>query len=297
MGHQGVEARLVHHACRGTVPLRRQWLRCRPSACGARNAGDAGDAERYRGSTASDATVNAPHAARRPTPSRTRMDYQIRPAAPPAPDEEGCRAQEVDLHRSLDLEELVGPEHLERRLHPVGPLRCARTSSNAPRSRGGAPRREAGGSSDEAAGRPACRRTPRTSDAWRRRSRGAPPRRWPPTPPRAGPASGGRTGSEARVNAASRSRLEPVNRPRDRLERDDLGPPLGEELAEGVVEQEVGPVRGPLGVLGVDVTAGHGQAVHGVGQVARAGHEGIGEGPAQGGRGARGARRGSPPRC
>ena len=91
------------------------------------------------------------------------------------------------------------------------------------------------------------------------------------------PAAGGRTGSVARVYAASRRRFDPVKSRADGLHRDHLRPTFGKELTEGIVEQEVGPVRRLLAGLGIDAPAGHGQSVHRVRQISRTGHERVGQ--------------------
>ena len=73
-----------------------------------------------------------------------------------------------------------------------------------------------------------------------RRSRAARPRRPRPTRARASPGAGGRTGKCGQRESRDAQAVGTGEEPRDRLDRDDLGPPFGEELAEGVVEQQVG---------------------------------------------------------
>jgi len=50
---------------------------------------------------------------------QTSLDKQS--AAPPANEEIG-RGLKLTLHLTLGLEQFIGPQHLQGRLHPVGPL-------------------------------------------------------------------------------------------------------------------------------------------------------------------------------
>ena len=84
---------------------------------------------------------------------------------------------------------------------------------------------------------------------------------------------------------------EPVRAPEepsDRLDGDDLCATLGNELAKGVVQQQVGAVGGYGAPLGVDGACGRRQPGHRVRQIGGTGHEGGGQRPSQRRRGAPG---------